>query len=65
MTEAMICLDEKESILRAVLPILESRLHDAESRHDTYGEEYMSGDLYEVMVETQSLIDRIKKVVRI
>lgn len=53
---------EMEPILRAVLPILECRLHDAESRHDSYGEDFMSDGLYQVMQETQALIHRINKV---
>lgn len=53
---------EIESILKSVLPILESVNHDAECRHDSYGEDFMSDGLYQVMQETQALIHRINKV---
>ena len=37
--------------------------HDAaEGRHDSYGEDYMSGGLYEVMEATEDLIKRIDSI---
>ena len=37
---------------------------DAESKHDNYGEFYMDSLQYEIMLETEKLIDRIDKSLR-
>ena len=38
--------------------------HDlAESKHDTYGDYYMDGGLYEIMQETEALLDEMAAIV--
>jgi hypothetical protein len=49
-------------LLRRVRPYLQRIHYDAEARHDTYGEEYMSGGLYEIMQETEELMRQIDEV---
>ena len=49
-------------LLRRVRPYLQRIHYDAEARHDTYGEEYMSSALHEIMEETEGLLRQIDKV---
>lgn len=39
--------------------------HDsAEARHDTYGEDYMSSDLWDIMLATENLLHKIDEELR-
>ncbi len=51
------------SILKTARKYIEMAHDDAETRHDSYGDFYMDGGLYEIMEESEKLLSEIDKVV--
>lgn len=58
-------IEEQDAVLLSLkrARVYIQQAHDnAESRHDTYGEDYMSGALYEVMEDTDKLLNEIDEL---
>lgn len=57
--------DKKEilSVLAEAKKYIKYAHDDAESRHDSYGDDYMSMPLYEIMKDTEKLLERIDAIV--
>lgn len=58
-SQADVLFDDLVSIARDARKFVQMVRDDAESRHDSYGDEYMSGGLYEIMGEADALLKRI------
>lgn len=49
--------------LRSSRKYVQQAHDEAEAKHDSYGEDYMSGALYEVMCDTESILKKIDSII--
>lgn len=53
------------NLLKETRKYVQAAHNHAEAKHDTYGEDYMSTTLWDIMSETEELLNKIDKILKL